>query len=337
MSNLFWESSRSEPSAVRAVAAIVPAALLVFLISAALARPLGAKFARRLAYRSRAIPSAVSQVPSSNAAISGQIVDSQTGAAISGGEVIVALEQPDGTGTDVVFTQTKADDSGHFSFRALPPAAFDVVAVATNGSGVAYDATVVVGVPVGTNVGAIPVVAEDGDSNGPARIVGVVTATSGSAPSSIRATLAAIQTISLGSGFALPVEVAQTVTISGADTRPITIPSEEGTSADLLVRSRSDCPASASPSVNCGQYTIVVPGSNPSVAIYAAGKLSYAPPAAGPALYSVRANAFMPYGTGAGVCIPSFQTAATDETGQPLKAPPGGTITSRAIAFSGCW
>jgi hypothetical protein len=337
MSNSSGESSSSEPSGFRRVAVSIPAILTILLLGFAISRPLAAKLTRRFAPNRQAGAAAV---PQTNAAqgITGQIVDSVTGAPISGGEVIVALEQPDGTGTDVIFTQVNADTSGGFSFKLLPlGSTFDAVAVATDGTGVAYGATVVLNVPVGASLGAIPLVHESGAATGPAKISGYVTASSGSGPSVIRATVSAIQTISIDSGLDLPVEVPQTVTISGGNTRPITIPGGPGTSADIAVRSNSGCPASASGNVNCGEYAMTVPGSNPSIAVFASGKISYAPPAAGPAFYSVRANAFRPSGNGSGVCIPSFQTANSDDAGNPLKLLPGGTATARPIAFTSCW
>jgi len=89
--------------------------------------------------------------------------------------------------------------------------------------------------------------------------------------------------------------------------------------------------------VNCAQYVIVAPGSNPSVGVFSEGKVAYQHPAALPARYSVRADAFMPYGTGASVCLPSFQSAFADSQGQPLKLQPAGTATAQPIAFVGCW
>jgi len=270
--------------------------------------------------------------------IAGQIVDSATNAPISGGQLTVALEQPDGTGTDVVFTQTTPDASGHFSFPVLPLATqFDLVAVAVNGSGVAYDATVIVGIPPGSNLGPIPLIPETSGATGLAKIEGFVTASSSSGPSSIRATVSAVQTIDISNGISVPVSTPQTVTLAGANTRPITIPGEPGTSADVLVQSNSGCPALRSPDANCAGYVLTVPGSNPSVALFAAGKIAYSTPAEGPAAYSVRANSYMPGEIGASVCIPSFQSVTSDEAGRPLKVSPGGTVTAQPIAFTDCW
>lgn len=334
MFNSFCASSRIQIRHLRHSAATIAVFAFVFAFASF---PLAAK---TLLSPPAAIQSggAVAPQSASSSGISGQIVDSATGGAISGGQVIVALEQPDGTGTDVVFTQTKPDISGRFSFNLLPLAnTFDLVAVAIDGRGVAYDATVIANISTGARLGAIPLIAESGDTSGPAKIEGFVTATSGSAPSSIRATISAIQTIEMHDGISVPADMPETVTISGSDLRFVTIPGEPGTSADIFVRSASDCPTPALKNVNCGRYVIVVPGSNPSVGRFEGGKLSYASPAAGPALYSVRASAFMPFGEGAGVCIPSFQGANAAAGNQPLKVSPRGSVTAPQIAFTGCW
>jgi hypothetical protein len=335
MSNSSWEPSRKQPLHFWRVALI--AAALFLLPVAAVASPLFARLSRHRPLDPQAT-GAKSAANVAQSGISGRIVDSATGAPISGGDVVVALEQPDGTGTDTVFTQAGPDASGRFSFPLLPlSTTFDLVAVAIDGSGVAYNATVVVGIPSsGSDLGAIPLIAETGDDTGPARIKGIVTAGSASGPSSVRVTVSAIQTINLRDGLSVPVDVPQTVTLAGANYRLVTIPGERGTSANILLRSASGCPPSMQ-NVNCGQYVIVAPGSNPSVGVFSAGKVSYHDPAAPPALYSVRANAVMPYGTGASVCLPSFQSTFADPQGQPLKLEPGGTATAQPIAFIGCW
>jgi hypothetical protein len=332
MSKSSWESSRNQPPHLWR-ATLIAAVLLIFIA----ARPLSAK-RTHFALQPFQASTAASAANSTHSGISGQIVDSATGTPISGGQVIVALEQPDGTGTDTVFTQAGPDASGRFSFSLLPlGTSFDVVAVAINGSGVAYNATVVIGVPSsGVDLGAVPLIAEMGGDAGPAKIEGLITASSASGPSSIRVTMSAIQTVNLRDGLSVPVDVPQTVTLTGADHRPVTIPGERGTSADILLRSGSECPASMQ-NVNCGNYVIVAPGSNPSVGLFSGGKVSYQSPAAPPALYSVRANAFMPYGTGASVCLPSFQSAFADPQGHPFKVSPDGTATAQPIAFIGCW
>ena len=340
MPNSNSEPSPSEPSEFRPSGARVPVviAIILVIVSGAASRPLAAKLTHRALLHARQSSQSAALPMGAGLGIRGQIVDSQTGAPISGGTVTVALEQPDGTGTDVVFTQESPDASGHFSFARLPLAtSFDVVAVAVSGSGTAYNATVVVGVPAGSNVGAIPLIAETGGATGLAKIEGFVTAAAPSGPSTIRATVSAIQTIDLIDGISVPVNVPQTVTLAGASTRPITIPGEPGTSANVLVQSSSACPAAASRGVNCASYMMMVPGSNPSVALFGTGKISYGSPAAGPAVYSVRANSYMPGEVGGSVCIPSFQSVTADAAGKPLQVSSGGTATAQPIAFTGCW
>jgi hypothetical protein len=335
MSKFLRRSSRSRSSEYGAFAFSIPAAFTALLVCVVLAPALRAKFTRRspVPFR-RATAFAKAQAGATNAGISGQVVDAATAAAISGGTVVVALEQADGTGTDVVFTQASADSTGRFSFVSLPLAStFDVVAVAVAGGGPAYNATVVVGVPVGTDLGDIPLVAEHGGTPGPATLQGYVT----SSASPIRATVSALQSITLAGGVTLPVNVPQTVTISGSRTRLVTIPSEGGSSANLTVRSGSSCPEGAPPNTNCAQYTLVEPPSNPSVALFVPGKITYAQPDPGPALYSVRGNAFSLGGLGGSDCIPSFQTASLDASGEPLKVAPGARIASPQIDFTGCW
>jgi hypothetical protein len=75
-------------------------------------------------------PTLTAGVVSANASgIGGQVVDSVTKKPISG-NVIVALEQPDGMGIDHIVMQTAADSNGNFRFCPLPLGTFDVVVVA---------------------------------------------------------------------------------------------------------------------------------------------------------------------------------------------------------------
>ncbi len=258
------------------------------------------------------------QVSTNNTGISGQVVDSVTKLPIVGGTAIVALERQDGTGTDTIFMQAATDSSGNFNFCPLPAGAiFDVVAVAINGAGVAYNATVETAVLGGTNVGTIPLIAETGTTPGPATFQGFVTATTGSAPASIEALVSAIQTVPL----------------SGGGTLPVTIPAEGNSTASISVASATNCPASAPAKTNCAQYTLIEPASNPSVGAIAAGKISFSTPAASPVLYSIRADAFVPMSGG---CVPSSITTSLDTLGNPLKVVPGSPVTPKEIDFSGC-
>jgi len=264
------------------------------------------------------------QVSTNTTGISGKVVDSVTKAPIVGGTVIVALERQDNTGNDTVFMQAAADSSGNFNFCPLPSGAvFDVVVVAINGAGVAYNATVEAGVPGGTNVGNMLLFAETGSLLGPATFQGFVTASTGTPPTTTPATIdalvSAIQTITLGSG-----------------TRPVTIPAEGNSVANINVAAKTSCPAAAPTNANCAQYTLIEPASNPSVATFSTGTVTFPTPATGSVPYSIRANAFMPLSGGTTICTTPSMTKTQDSLGNPLNAVPGQPITPKEIDFTGC-
>jgi hypothetical protein len=258
------------------------------------------------------------QVSTNNTGISGHVVDSATMLPIAGGTVLVALEQQDGSHTDVIFAESAADSGGNFNFCPLPTAStFDVVVVAINGTGVVYNATVAVGVPGGTDLGAIPLTAETG---GPVTFQGFVTATTGSAAATVDASVSALQT------FPLP----------GGATLTATIPAEGNSVSNISVESNSNCPMTAPPNTNCAQYTLIEPASNPSAGVFSSGKITYSPPASGDVLYSIGASAFIPLSGGLGDCVPPSKTASSDTNGNPLVASPGTTVTPKEIDFTGC-
>jgi len=87
----------------------------------------------------------------------------------------VGARKKDATGADRNFLETAVDSSGSFNFCPLPAGiTFDVVATAVNGKGVAYNATVVLSVPGGTNVGNISLLPESGALTAPATLQGNV-------------------------------------------------------------------------------------------------------------------------------------------------------------------
>jgi hypothetical protein len=261
------------------------------------------------------------QVSTNNTGISGHVVDATTMQPISGGTVLVALEQLQGSQTDVIFMQTAADSAGNFNFCPLPTAAtFDVVAVAINGAGLAYNATVAVGVLGGTNLGAVPLTPETGATPGPATLQGFVTATNASAAATIDASVSALQTVTLPGGASLA----------------LTIPAESNSVSNISVDSNADCPATAPANTNCAQYTLIEPASNPSIGVFSSGKISYSAPASGDVLYSVGANAFVPLSGGTTDCSPPSITTNLDASGNPLKVTPGATVTPQELDFRSC-
>jgi hypothetical protein len=259
-------------------------------------------------------------VSTNTTGIKGQIVDSVTSQPIVG--AMVVLENADQSGTDRIFMQAVTDSAGRFSFCPLPMGAtFDVVADALTSSGTAYNATVVVNVPGGTDVGTLTLVAETGTPSGPATIQGIVTALNGTAGANIDESTSALQS----------------VTLSGGVSRLVTIPLLQGSTSNIAVQSATACPATGSPiGAFCAQYTLVVPASNPSVGSFSAGKITISPPASGNVLFTVEADATRPMSGGAAICSPSSLTTNVNAGGTPLNVTAGATATAKELDFASC-
>jgi hypothetical protein len=263
------------------------------------------------------------QISPNTTGIGGQVVDSITKLPVVGAQV--ALEQADSTGTEHILMQAAADSHGNFRFCPLPTGAvFDVVADAVNSVGAAYNATVLLHVPTGTALGSLPIVAEIGATTGPEVIQGIVTTVNGTTGANADISLAALQTVSAPSGGTLQIAT------------PFLSASQQSSAPSLAVQSSTPCQGVTPPGAFCGQYTLIVPASNPSVGTFASGASSFKPPAAGDVLYSVQARASQPMGGGVAFCSPSTQTTSLDSGGLPLKATPGTTVTAKEIDFSGC-
>ena len=259
----------------------------------------------------------VSTVPGG---IFGQIVDSVTMKPIAG--AIVTLQFADMAGTDRIAMQEVTDSTGNFSFCPLASGAmFDVVTDALTSTGTAYDVTVVFNVPGGTNLGAIPLVAETaataGASTGPGTIQGTVTAiVSGTMGASIDASVSALESVSVSS-------------VSHMITTPL-LPNS--TTFPLAINSSSSCPAGSPTGAFCGSYALIVPASNPNVGTFSAGKTTFTAPASGDVLYTVEADATKPMSGGAAICSPATQPTAN----MPLKVTAGATTTAARLDFTGC-
>jgi Domain of unknown function (DUF4382) len=254
--------------------------------------------------------------------ISGQIVDSVTGQPIAG--AIVTLQLADKSGIDRIAMQQQTDATGRFSFCPLAMGAvFDVVSDALTSSGTAYNATVVLNVVGGTNLGAVPLVAETpataGASTGPGTIQGTITAINGTTGATIDADVSALQSVTVSS-------TSHTFTV------PLFANSK---AADVQVTSSTSCPTGAPTGAFCGSYTLVVPASNPTVGTFSEGKTTVTPPATGDVLYTVEADASSPT-SDAAMCSPSSQATSKDGTAMPLKVTAGATTTAAELDFKGC-
>jgi hypothetical protein len=267
------------------------------------------------------------QVSANNSGIGGQVIDSLSKAPIAG-NVIVAIEQTDGTGTDRILMQTAADAQGNFRFCPLPTGSFDIVVVALGTGNIPYNATAALNVPNGSNLGAIPLVAEAG-APGPAVLQGFVTAKTATGGATVDVTLAALQSVTLPGGgtrqLNVPLQNAQATAMAPA----------VASTGLISITDSTNCPAGSPTGANCAQYTLVVPASNPSVGAFASGGFTYSVPAGGDVLFTVDAQAAVQSG-GSADCMPSEMMTSTDVNNQPLRVTPARTTSVERVDFAGC-
>ncbi len=253
------------------------------------------------------------EVSLQSSSISGKVVDSATSMPISGGTVIVALEQ-NVNGVDRVVQQTMADASGNFTFCPVMDGTYDVVAAAVDGNGVAYAATVTTGVAGGTSMGNVPIIATTGMSTAVASIAGQATTSTGTAATSADLEISALQSIGNNVLATIPLAAQSAVTLSLA------------TAADAA------CPANT----NCAGYTLSVPGLNPNVGAFNSAGTTYMQNTLDPVGYTVDARAFVPMSGGAANCNPSGLMTSTLQGGGALVVTPGGSVTAETLAFTAC-
>ena len=255
------------------------------------------------------------EVSLTSTSINGTIVDGATGQSVVGGTTVVALEQNDGSGVDRVIMETATDASGAFSFCPVASGTYDVVAVAVNGMQVAYAATVITGVQPGNALGMVPLVAQSGSSPAPASISGEVTTSTGTAATAADISLSALEPV--GSSLFVTIPLA----------------SQSASAANLTTAPGTSCPGQT----DCAAYTLSVPALNPSVGAFrASASQKPAPPASGPANYTIDAFAFSTDGTSTPDCTPSEMKTSSTATGTPLTSVSGLSTTAATLKFSGC-
>ena len=246
------------------------------------------------------------EVSTTNVSINGTLLDSATGRPIPGGKSIVALEQTLG-GVDRVVLQTTPDANGNFVFCPVPAGIYDLIAVAVSGAGVSYAATVTTGVSPGNALGNVPMNPVIGPNTSEGSIVGLITTTSAGSATSADVTLSALQS----TGDIL-----------------VTVPLAQEMSAIATLATVSD--ASCPNNTDCATYTLDLPGVNPTVGAFNTSGTSYSNGAAGSAIYTVEAQAFVP-GSGG---VPDCSSPVISTPAQIVS--PGTTTKAPTLAFAGC-
>ena len=244
-------------------------------------------------------------VSTTSVSINGKLVNQITGQPIVGGKAVVTLER-NTAGIDRVEMQTIANADGTFVFCPVPTGqTFDVVAVAIDGSNVAYAATITTGVQAGNALGNVPLYA----AQAPALIDGTITTVSNTGPAVVDLTISALQQAN-STTFTIP--LAANVPPGGTATLTT------GPTTTTLT-----CPQNT----DCGSYELAVPAANPTVGAFAA--ITNYVPGAGTVNYTVEAQGFNPSQAGAAFCSPSLQTTSVTVT-------PGQKASASTLAFTGC-
>jgi hypothetical protein len=244
-------------------------------------------------------------------AISGTIIDGVTQQPVIGGNTVVALEQKDSSGIDRVVMETVATSNGGFAFCPVPQGTYDLVAVAINGSGNTYAATVITGVQPGNSLGTVPLT----PAGMPASVAGQITTSTGSAGTAADLVTSALQ--SIGSSVLATIPLAQ----------------QSAATATLTTAPGGACPANT----DCVSYTLGVPGANPSIGAFSSsGNQSPAAPASGSVNYTIDVNAFAPGSAGQSDCSPSNLQTSLTSNNATLSVTPGTGATAATLDFTGC-
>ncbi len=184
-------------------------------------------------------------IPSTGSTISGTVVSSKTGQPLSGGNVVVALEQKDAaTGIDRILMRTVAGSDGTFTLCPVPQGTYDLVAVGVDGASVSYSAGVEMGIQSGQLAGKIPLV--PGSQQG--TLEGLIS-TQGTG------------TNSLGVSLAVQADALQQIATSGATITVPLLPSQSPYDEAMLTTDGSSCAGG----VDCAPFSMQLPTSSPNV------------------------------------------------------------------------
>jgi hypothetical protein len=250
--------------------------------------------------------------------ITGRVVDSTNNTPISGGKVIVALEQRNSSNIGRIVMETTPDGAGNFIFCPVAPGTYEVVATGVSSANVAYAATITTGVQPGANLGNIPVIPQPGSGavTSPATITGTVTTTgtAGAVPADV--VLSALQPLTIGT-----TNVLMTVPLAA-----------QGTSSITVTTQASGCVGTTA----CANYSLQVPAANPNLGAFAATGTTYAQNTVAPVSYTVDGQAFVINSPATPNCTPAVAQVSTVSGGGALTVTGGATVTATPMAFGGC-
>ncbi len=251
-------------------------------------------------------------IPSTGSTISGTVVSSKTGQPLSGGSVVVALEQKDATtGIDRILMQTSASSNGTFVLCPVPQGTYDLVAVGVDGANVSYSAGVETGIQSGQLAGQVPLV--PGSQQG--TLEGLITTQgTGLTPS--------------GVSLAVQADALQQITTNGATITVPLLPSESPYNEAMLTTSGSSC----TPGVDCAAFAMQLPSSTPNVVACSEQTAQFTQQQGSTPAYTAESVAEVPGSGGMVDCA----SGSLDAPGGPVSVGSGETSMTSAMNFTQC-
>ncbi len=248
-------------------------------------------------------------IPSNGSTISGTVVSSKTGQPLSGGNVVVALEQKDATtGIDRILMRTAAGSDGSFVLCPVPQGTYDLVAVGVDGASVSYSAGVETGIQSGQLAGKIPLV--PGSQQG--TLEGLIT-TQGTGP--------------LGVSLAVQADALQQIATNGTTITVPLLPSQSPYNEAMLTTNGSSCAGGA----DCAPFAMQVPTSTPNVVACSEQTAQFKQQGT-TAAYTAESVAAIP-GTGSAAACPAGSLRAANG---PVSVGSGETAMTSAMSFTQC-
>ncbi len=251
-------------------------------------------------------------IPSTGSTISGTVVSSKTGKPLSGGNVVVALEQKDAaTGIDRILMRTSAGSDGAFVLCPVPQGTYDLVAVGVDGASVSYSAGVEMGIQSGQLAGKIPLV--PGSQQG--TLEGLIT-TQGTAMNP------------LGVSLAVQADALQQIATNGATITVPLLPSQSPYNEAMLTMSASSCATGA----DCAPFAMQLPSSTPNVVACSEQTAQFKQMQGSSPGYTAESAAAIP-GTGSTAACTAGSLQAPNG---PVALGSGETAMTSAISFTQC-
>lgn len=251
-------------------------------------------------------------IPSTGSTISGTIVSSKTGQPLTGGNVVVALEQKDAaTGIDRILMRTSAGSDGAFVLCPVPHGTYDLVAVGVDGASVSYSAGVETGIQSGQLAGKIPLVpgAQQGTLEGM-----ITTQGTGMNP--------------LGVSLAVQADALQQIATNGATITVPLLPSQSPYNEAMLTMNGSSCAAGA----DCAPFAMQLPASIPNVVACSEQTAQFKQKQGSTPGYTAESVAMLPGTGGAAACAAGRMQAPNG----PVGVGSGETAMTSAIGFTQC-